>query len=128
MNSLYSRENMLDHLKNPRNKGKIKNPDLTLKVVNRHCGDILYLYAKVKDGKITKLTFDGDGCDVSMSSSSMVMEELQSAKVSDLSKISKEQVLENFGQDLTPSRQSCALLVFDGIQQLAAELQKKDYK
>ena len=124
MDSLYTRENMLDHLKNPRNKGKIKGADIELKVLNRHCGDILNLYASVKDGKITKITFDGDGCAVSMSSASMVLEDLQNVKLSELSKVSKERVLKNFGQDLTPSRQSCALLILDGIHQLAENLQK----
>lgn len=124
MNNLYSRENMLDHLKNPRNKGTLLNPDVELKVVNRHCGDILNLYANVNDGKITNISFDGEGCAVALSSASMLIETLQGSPIKDLDKISRNDVLANFGNDLTPSRQNCALLVFDGVKQLVDKIKK----
>ncbi|NCT55728.1 iron-sulfur cluster assembly scaffold protein [bacterium] len=128
MSDLYARENMLDHIKNPRNRGKMVNADIKTKVVNRHCGDILSLYANIEAGKIKKITFDGDGCAVAMSSASMILEDIQGIDLKNLSKVTKKQVLKNFGQDLTPSRQNCALLVLEGLQQLNKKLNKNAKK
>jgi len=48
---LYSKE-VMKHFKKPMNMGKIKNSDGVGKVGNLTCGDIMYLYIKVKKSKL----------------------------------------------------------------------------
>jgi len=116
--NLFYRENLLDHSRNPRNYGPM--PDFTRKaeVVNRHCGDSLVLYIKEKNGKIAEAQFEGSGCFVSISSASMLVETLVGKDLSVLNKIKKKDILKNFGRDLTPSRQQCALLVYQALDEI----------
>ena len=54
--SLYTKK-VMKHFKKPHNMGTIKNPDGVGKVGNPLCGDVMWLYIKVKkdkDGKVTK--------------------------------------------------------------------------
>ena len=43
---LYSKQ-VLDHFQNPRNQGKISNPEATSQVRNHICGDIMKIYLKI---------------------------------------------------------------------------------
>ena len=64
-------ENILDHYKNPRNFGKMKNPDLVSKDSNVLCGDEVEFQIKLKDGKIEDIKFNGPGCAISRASASI---------------------------------------------------------
>ena len=67
MNELFPK-NIMEHFKRPRNIGEIKNPDGVGKVGNFVCGDIIWLYVKIKKGKndkepkITDVKFQTLGC------------------------------------------------------------------
>jgi Fe-S cluster assembly protein SufB len=61
MSDLYT-EKVLDHFRNPRNMGKMENPDGVGKVGNPKCGDVMVIYIKVKDEKINDIKFQTFGC------------------------------------------------------------------
>ncbi|KYK33547.1 MAG: hypothetical protein AYK22_06505 [Thermoplasmatales archaeon SG8-52-3] len=61
MSDKYS-EKVLDHFRNPRNIGEIKNPDGFGKVGNPKCGDVMAIYIKVKNNKIIDIKFKTFGC------------------------------------------------------------------
>jgi len=113
---------MIDHAKNPRNFGIIKDSDYKTVVINRHCGDEISLYLKISKNKIENIQFAGSGCAVAISSASMLTEYLNGKNVDLLKKLKREDVLKNFGVSLTPSREKCALLVFEGVKKLDEEL------
>ena len=46
--ALYTKE-VMDHFKNPHNMGEIEDADGVGKVGNPTCGDMMYVYIKVKD-------------------------------------------------------------------------------
>ncbi|MCK5042858.1 MAG: iron-sulfur cluster assembly scaffold protein, partial [Candidatus Aenigmarchaeota archaeon] len=48
---MYSKK-VMDHFKNPRNTGEIKDGDRTGEVGNPICGDIMKITIKVKDDRI----------------------------------------------------------------------------
>jgi NifU-like protein involved in Fe-S cluster formation len=62
---LYSKE-IMKHFKNPQNVGKMKNPSAVGKVGNLRCGDVMYLYLKIKGEKgkdiIKDVKFETFGC------------------------------------------------------------------
>ena len=58
---LYS-EKVMDHFRNPRNVGEIKDADGIGEVGNAKCGDIMRMYIKVKDNIITDVKFMTFGC------------------------------------------------------------------
>ncbi|MFH0953915.1 MAG: SUF system NifU family Fe-S cluster assembly protein [Verrucomicrobiota bacterium] len=67
---------ILDHFKNPLNKRPLADDEVLVDEENPTCGDHLRLTAKVKDGKIADVKYDGKGCAISMASASMMSERL----------------------------------------------------
>ena len=68
------REMILDHYRNPRNKGKIEEPDVRIHDSNPLCGDEISIDLKVEGDTIKDIKFDGRGCAISQASASMLTE------------------------------------------------------
>lgn len=71
LDTLY-RQVIMDHYKNPRNKGHIDENSVFIDMNNPTCGDRIHLTMKVEDGKVVDAKFDGEGCSISMASASMM--------------------------------------------------------
>lgn len=105
------REIILDHYRNPRNKGKLENADVVIHDSNPLCGDQIDIYLKVKNGNIEDIKFDGRGCAISQASASMLTEMIINKPLTNAKDISKDDILENIGlTNLGPARIKCALL------------------
>tara|TARA_Y100000590_G_scaffold444862_1_gene576177 strand:- start:646 stop:1116 length:471 start_codon:yes stop_codon:yes gene_type:complete len=66
---------ILEHGKSPRNLGKCKGYNHDAKGYNPLCGDKVHVYLK-SDGKkkVESLTFEGEGCAISLASASIMTE------------------------------------------------------
>lgn len=73
LDDLYRRV-IMDHYKNPRNRGTLNEDSVTINLNNPTCGDRISLQLQVVDGKVTDAKFSGEGCSISMSSASMMTE------------------------------------------------------
>ncbi|RCW43372.1 Fe-S cluster assembly sulfur transfer protein SufU [Paenibacillus prosopidis] len=73
LDDLYRRV-IMDHYKNPRNRGTLNEESVTINLNNPTCGDRISLQLQVVDGKVTDAKFSGEGCSISMSSASMMTE------------------------------------------------------
>ena len=105
------REIILDYYRNPRNYGKIENPDISKRDSNPLCGDELEMHINLKDNKVTDVKFTGKGCAISQASASMLTELIMGKDFDYVKKLTKEEILENLGlPDLGPARIKCALL------------------
>ncbi|MFC4618402.1 Fe-S cluster assembly sulfur transfer protein SufU [Camelliibacillus cellulosilyticus] len=83
LDQLY-RQVIMDHYKNPRNKGELATEDrLVINMNNPTCGDRIQLHLKVDDGKIADAKFTGEGCSISLSSASMMTEAIKGLPVKD---------------------------------------------
>ena len=72
LKELYQ-EIILDHAKNPRNKGKCEGYNHDAKAHNPLCGDKVHIYLKLdKDKNISDLSFEGEGCAISLASASIL--------------------------------------------------------
>ena len=77
LKDLYQ-EIILDHAKNPRNKGKCSEYNHDAKAHNPLCGDKVHIYLKLeKDKNISKLSFEGEGCAISLASASILTDTLK---------------------------------------------------
>jgi len=66
---------ILEHGKNPRNRGQCKEYSHEAKGYNPLCGDKVHLYLKVDNKKkIENLSFEGEGCAISLASASIMTE------------------------------------------------------
>jgi nitrogen fixation NifU-like protein len=105
------REIILDYYRNPRNYGKIENPDISKRDSNPLCGDELEMHINLKDDKVYDVKFTGKGCAISQASASMLTELIMGKDFEYVKKLTKEDILENLGlPDLGPARIKCALL------------------
>ena len=69
---------ILEHGKNPRNLGKCKGYSHDASGYNPLCGDKVHVYLKMDNKKkVEGLTFEGDGCAISLASASIMTELVQ---------------------------------------------------
>jgi len=87
LDQLY-RSVIMDHYKNPRNKGSIEDGALTIDMNNPTCGDRIHLTLQVEDGVIQNAKFDGEGCSISMASASMMTQAVKGKKVEEALQLS----------------------------------------
>ncbi|MBU5344820.1 SUF system NifU family Fe-S cluster assembly protein [Paenibacillus sp. LC231] len=71
LDDLYRRV-IMDHYKNPRNRGKFEEDAVTIDLNNPTCGDRISLQLKVENGVVADAKYTGEGCSISMSSASMM--------------------------------------------------------
>jgi nitrogen fixation NifU-like protein len=71
------RQVIMDHYKNPRNRGIIEDDSLTINMNNPTCGDRIQLTLKVENGIVVDTKFEGEGCSISMSSASMMTQAIK---------------------------------------------------
>lgn len=80
LDQLY-RSVIMDHYKNPRNKGALEENSVTIDMNNPTCGDRIHLTLKLNDGVVEDAKFDGEGCSISMSSASMMTQIVKGKKL-----------------------------------------------
>lgn len=73
LDDLYRRV-IMDHYKNPRNRGTMEEGSVTVNLNNPTCGDRISLQLQIEDGIVKDAKFTGEGCSISMSSASMMTE------------------------------------------------------
>ena len=85
-------EIVLDHGKNPRNKNKLKSFNKEAKGHNPLCGDKIHIFLKLdNDKKVEDISFEGEGCAISIASASIMTETIKGKEFNVAKKI-----LENF--------------------------------
>ena len=82
LDELY-KDLILDHCKHPRNFRPLSDVEVLVDEENPTCGDHIRLTAKVEQGKIVDVKFDGKGCAISTASASMMSEKLIGMPVAD---------------------------------------------
>ncbi|MFD2613576.1 Fe-S cluster assembly sulfur transfer protein SufU [Paenibacillus gansuensis] len=73
LDDLYRRV-IMDHYKNPRNRGQLEDGSVSIELNNPTCGDKIHLQMQVEDGIVRQAKFVGEGCSISLSSASMMTE------------------------------------------------------
>ena len=72
LEDLY-REIILDHYRNPRNRGELPVPPAhKVEGFNPLCGDEIQLYVDVESGTLADVRIGGQGCSISQSAASMM--------------------------------------------------------
>ncbi|MFH1782940.1 MAG: Fe-S cluster assembly scaffold protein NifU [Candidatus Omnitrophota bacterium] len=125
-NTQYS-EKVMEHFKNPRNVGEIKDADGIGNVGNPVCGDIMRLYIKVEDGLIKDAKFKTFGCGAAIATSSMVTELVIGKTIEEALKISNRAVAEALG-GLPSVKMHCSVLAEQALRSAIEDYMKKGKK
>jgi len=125
LQTMYN-EKVLDHFKNPRHQGEIKDADGVGQVGNPACGDIMKIYIKVdsSSGKeiIKDIKFETLGCGAAIATSSMLTEMVIGKTLDEALSVKKLDIANELG-GLPAQKLHCSILAHDG---LAAAV--KDYE
>ena len=90
LKELYQ-EIILDHGKSPRNKGKCTGYNHDAQAHNPLCGDKVHIFLKLdNEKKIIDLSFEGEGCAISLASASILTEILKGRDLSFTKKITED--------------------------------------
>src|SRR5688572_16660798 len=107
--SIY-REIILDHFRNPRNKGTLDPADYSYEDTNPLCGDEVRIDLRVNDGAVSEVAFTGRGCAVSQASASILTEMIEGMPIDQVMTLTKDDLLDEIGIPVSPARLKCALL------------------
>jgi nitrogen fixation NifU-like protein len=112
MGSDMYRQQILDHYKNPRNRGELEDATFSHVGENPSCGDTIRMDVKLAaDGEtIERVAFTGDGCAISQASASMLTSELRGKTLDELAEMDRDDVVDMLGVDISPMRIKCAVL------------------
>lgn len=72
-NSIY-KDVLMDHYRNPRNRGDLTDADVVRRGSNPRCGDDVEVGVNFHDGRLGHVMFRGRGCSVCLASASMMTE------------------------------------------------------
>jgi len=127
----YSKE-IIKHFKNPRNLGRIKNPDAVGEAGNIVCGDVMKIYLRIKEKNGKKIISDikGEvfGCIVAVSNTSMLTTMVKGKSLEDALKIEKEELIERLGgrRKIPAFKIHCSILALDALHEAIYNYYKKN--
>ena len=134
LSSLYQ-QLILEHYRNPRNKGELEEKTVEIHMANPVCGDEIRLQLRIEGDRIEDVKFLGSGCSISQASVSMMTIRLKGSSLDQADELAKRftdmmhgdesAVKEKSLGDLRalqgvskfPVRIKCALLGFDALQE-----------
>jgi nitrogen fixation NifU-like protein len=129
------REIILDHWRTPRHHGVLDPADVRVEGNNPLCGDEVVLTARLRDGRVEQIAFDGQGCSISRASASMMCEGVCGAAVEDARELLRRfrtMMLERGSTDgvgdlealqgvaAMPARVKCAVLAWNALAHVLA--------
>lgn len=123
MDDLYQ-EHVLDHYRNPRHFGELKDATITVRESNSSCGDLVEISLKVEDEKVSQASFRGVGCAISTATTSILLEKINQEhwnldRIMALREADLEQLI---GIEVTPTRKKCLTLSLRALHKAVAEL------
>lgn len=128
---------VLKYFQNPKNQGRMKNPDGVGKVGNPVCGDVMHVYIKVGKKKpasakatagkgqeefIKDIKFETFGCVAAIATSSVLTELVKGKTIKEAKKIDNDKIVKSLG-GLPPIKIHCSLLAARAL-----DLAIKDYE
>lgn len=129
------REVLMEHWRQPRYRGRLADPDLVAEGANPLCGDEITLTARIEDGRIVEIRFEGHGCTISQASASMLTEAVRGLPLAEARELAEHfkrwmtgreqnglpEQLEELealeGVKRLPQRVKCAVLAWEALLQ-----------
>ena len=120
---MYS-EKVKDHFMNPRNMGEMEDPDGIGLVGNPVCGDVMKIFIRVEDGRITDIKFQTFGCAAAIATSSMITELAMNKTIEEAMKITRDDVAKEL-DGLPKVKMHCSNLAADGLRAAIEDWEKR---
>ena len=110
-------EIVMEHFRNPRNVGRIENPDGKAVEGSPACGDMVAVYLAVDPDsqRITDVKFESYGCASNIATGSIITELAKGKTLEEAKSITWKQASEALG-GLPPIKTHCSVLAVDGLR------------
>jgi nitrogen fixation NifU-like protein len=117
MDNLY-RDFILEHYRNPHNKGVLDPHDLHYADSNPTCGDEMSITLLLESDRATvaDVAFEGRGCAISQAAASILTDTLRGQTLDQIRALDPQGVLDELGVPIGPARLKCALLSYKTVQ------------
>ena len=116
---------LLDHYQRPRHRGALKDADVQMPGGNPGCGDVVTVYLKgaADQEHVGDVSYEGEGCTISMAASSMLLEDVHRGNLTmdQVLEMDYNEMIEKLGRQIVASRPKCATL---GLGTLKAAIRK----
>src|SRR3712207_839657 len=116
---------LLDHYERPRHRGTLEDADVEMPGGNPGCGDVVTVYLKGAEDQehIAEVSYEGEGCTISMAASSMLLEDVQRGDLTmdQVLEMDYNEMIEKLGRQIVASRPKCATL---GLGTLKAAIRR----
>ena len=134
LDDIYGNQ-ILEHRRNPRNREKLSNPDVTGRAINPFCGDQVDIQILFKDSRVSAVGIQAEGCSINQATASILSELMMGMSITEMmsasnrfrdimsSDVSKDKLgdLGNLvalvGVKKSPVRIKCALLPFSALEE-----------
>ena len=120
---LYS-EKVMAKFRDTKNYGKIEDADGIGKVGNPKCGDVMWIYIKVENGKILDAKYETFGCVAAIATSSTAIDMIKGKPVEEALTVTNKAVAEAL-DGLPPEKMHCSMLAEEGIKAAIEDYNKK---
>lgn len=121
LDSLY-RQVIMDHYKNPRNRGKLDDDTLTVDMNNPTCGDRIQLQLQIEDDIVKDAKYDGEGCSISMSSASMMTQAIKGKELKQALEMSHAFSKMMLGEDVDMEDEFGDIMALQGVSKFPARI------
>lgn len=122
LDNLY-REIIMEHYKNPRNKGLSDDSSfVTVHIKNPSCGDDITVQTQFENGKIIACNHDGHGCSICCSSASVMTETVIDKTISEASNIATNYLLMVTNKPYDEAIDLEEAAVYSGVKQFPARV------
>jgi nitrogen fixation NifU-like protein len=111
---------LIDHFRNPRNAGMMRDPDGVGEGEFKECMDLARFYLRVRDGRVLEARFQTYGCGPTIAASSAGTELAAGRSLEDLADLPEARVLDAVG-GLPEERRHAAQVVALAIRAAARD-------
>lgn len=122
-------EEVMEHFKDPKNMGEMKDPDAKSKVGNPSCGDMMETFLRIgeKNGEkyIEDIKFKTFGCAAAIATSSVTTELAKGMTLQEAEKVEEEDIAEELG-GLPKIKMHCSNLSANGLHEAIYQYKKEE--
>ncbi len=120
---LYSKK-VMEHFQNTKNYGNLEDANGIGKVGNSRCGDVMWIYIKVRDNKIVDAKYETYGCVAAIATSSIAIDMIKGKNIDEALRFTNKAVAEAL-DGLPPEKLHCSLLAEEGIKAAIEDYKSK---
>ena len=117
-------EVLLSHFREPRNAGRLLQPDAVGTAENPASGATMELYLALREGRIQEVRFRSEGCAATIAAGSVVTELLAGRTLEAAAGLRRSEV-ENALGGLPPTRKHAAALAVDAVRAALVDLARR---